>query len=93
MEALRERGTRFFDEKPVITNQTIGVVENVLQLFIDLTREQGRYRGDFSIAMSKETVRVRKHGNAGPFQYGKVLSLHFWCMNPAVAFEVGKENS
>ncbi|ODN04388.1 Fanconi anemia group J protein, partial [Orchesella cincta] len=87
MEAVRERGNRWFEEKPIITVQTVGVIESIFRLISELSRDNGRYRDDFRVAMSKETVRQRANGNSGPFRSVQVLSVHLWCLNPAVAFE------
>ncbi|CAL8115694.1 unnamed protein product [Orchesella dallaii] len=87
MEAVRERGNRWYEEKPLITTQSVGVIESIFRLFTELTRENGRYRDDFRVAMSKDNVRQRANGNSGPFRSVQVLSLHLWCLNPAVAFE------
>lgn len=88
IEAEKERGSRRVDEKPVITSQSIGTIENVFKLFEVLYKDNGRHRGDFRVAMSKDTVRGRRDGNTGPMRSYQVLSLHLWCLNPAVAFEV-----
>lgn len=72
----------------MITSQSLGTIENVFRLFEALYKENGRHRGDFRVAMSKDTLRGRRDGNTGPMRSYQMLSLHLWCLNPAVAFEV-----
>lgn len=88
IEALKERGARGFDEKPVLTTQSVKTIEDAFGIFQELHKDNGRYREDFRVAMLKENVKRRRDGNHGPFRSYQDLTLHIWCLNPAVAFEV-----
>lgn len=49
---------------------------------------EGRSREEFRVALTQETRTQRKDGNSGSHRIVQVNTLHLWCLNPAIAFDV-----
>jgi len=88
MELMKERGTRYGVEVHGINTATIGVLESVFRLFESLYFENGAHRDDFRIALIQSTEKRRQHETRGKFISVSTLTLHVWCLNPAISFSV-----
>ena len=98
--AMAEEDENRGNEKksPVLNSNTEGVLEGFLMTLDYLYEQDHKFRDDFRVALvkkqeQKQTISSKnwlgKHiQNSVKLEY--VYKAHFWCMNPAVVFDVMK---
>lgn len=84
IEMTRERGGRSKNSMSV-TSATSYLLEVLFRMFEQLQDNGGRNRDDFRVAILQTIVRRRKENFSNARQ---VKSFNFWCLNPAIAFQV-----
>ena len=86
-----------FDEaaRPVLSRKASDLLDGMFTIVETMYSRDSLYRDDYRISVVSSQIRKKKTGGGGAGWMGKgnagalvkTITLHFWCLNPAVCFD------